>query len=145
MTEFVFDVANPVLAGALLRHGDLVVSAEWEGECWDFLLSEEVRPEQTSDGFVCPLCASAGTHCTFPNLQALWCDHLFVPFEEWINSKLANAQAVALYRTHGATWARLVSTDGPVGSPAFLVAIVCAARGYLKSDLSVTLVVGSLV
>jgi hypothetical protein len=131
MTEFVFDVANPVLAGALLRHGDLVVSAEWEGECWDFLLSEEVRPEQASDGFVCPLCASAGTHCTFPNLQALWRDHLFDPFEDWINTKLAHAQAVALYRSQegGATLARLVSTDGPVDSPAFLVALVGATWG----------------
>jgi hypothetical protein len=48
-------------------------------------------------GFICSLCASAGTHCTYPNLQALWRDHLFDPFEDWINTKLARAQAIALY------------------------------------------------
>lgn len=59
--EFGFDLANPVLMGSLTTAGDLVVSAEWQDECWDFLLSEEARPEPMATGTRCKrsLCASA--------------------------------------------------------------------------------------
>jgi hypothetical protein len=124
ITEFAFAMRNPVLTGALTSHGDLVVSAEWDGQCWDFLLSEEVRPVTVSGCIVCSLCESEGKHRVFPSVEALWQDHLFRPFEQWINGKLAGAQAVALYRTAtgGATWARLIQHGDP-GSPAFLVAL----------------------
>jgi hypothetical protein len=123
MLEFSFALAGAVLAGALTTGGDLAVTAEWEGECWDFLFSEEVRPQTTPDGFVCSLCETQGKHRIFPNIEALWHDHLFDPFEQWINTKLAVARAVALYRTDngGATWARLVSACDPTGSPTIMV------------------------
>ena len=123
VTEFTFALANPVLIGSLATCGDLVISAEWEGECWDFLLSEAVRPALSQEGFVCSLCEREGKHRTFPALEALWLDHLFRPLEDWINTKLAVAQAVALYRTDhgGATWARLVSAREPLDSPTYVV------------------------
>jgi hypothetical protein len=42
-TDFDFGSANPFFVGSLTARGDLVVAAEWQGECWDFLFSEEVR------------------------------------------------------------------------------------------------------
>lgn len=121
--EFSFGLANPVLEGALTARGDLVVSVEWKDECWDLLLSEEVRPRKTAQGFVCVLCESQGDHRIFPSLEALYHDHLFHPLEDWINTKLAKAHAVALYRTDGgdSTWARLISCDDHMGSPNALV------------------------
>jgi hypothetical protein len=122
-TEFSFALANPVLIGSLATCGDLVISAEWEGECWDFLLSEEVRPALSQEGFVCSLCEQEGKHRIFPTLEALWLDHLFRPLEDWINTKLGAAWAVALYRTDGggATWARLVSAGESLDSPTYVV------------------------
>ena len=123
VTEFTFVVANPVLIGSLTACGDLVISAEWEGECWDFLLSEEVRPALSQEGFVCSLCEREGKHRIFPTLEALWLDHLFRPLEDWINTKLDAAWAVALYRRDGggATWARLVSAGESLDSPTYVV------------------------
>ena len=69
--EFSFEVVNPVLVGALTGRGDLGVSVEWEGECWDFLLSLEVRPRKTAGGFVCSFCEPEGKHRIFPNVEAL--------------------------------------------------------------------------
>jgi hypothetical protein len=121
--EFTFALANPVLIGSLATCGDLVISAEWEGECWDFLLSEEVRPALSQEGFVCSLCEQEGKHRIFPTLEALWLDHLFRPLEVWINTKLDAAWAVALYRRDGggATWARLVSAGESLDSPTYVV------------------------
>jgi hypothetical protein len=36
--EFNLFSADSVLVGPLISRGDLVVAAEWQGECWDFLL-----------------------------------------------------------------------------------------------------------
>jgi hypothetical protein len=123
VTEFTFALANPVLIGSLATCGDLVISADWEGVCWDFLFSEEVRPEKSHGGVVCAVCERESKHRTFPTLEALWLDHLFRPLEDWINTKLAVAQAVPLYRTDhgGTTWARLVSAGEPLDSPTYLV------------------------
>ena len=123
VTEFGFASANPILAGSLATCGDLVISADWEGVCWDFLFSEEVRPEKSHGGFVCAICERESKHRIFPTLEALWLDHLFRPLEDWINTKLAVAQAVALYRTDhgGSTWARLVSAGEPLDSPTYVV------------------------
>ena len=116
--EFSFAVANPVLVGALITGGELVVSAQWEGECWDFLFCEEARLKETSAGYVCRLCGS-----TFPTIEALWRDHLFRPLEDWINTKLADAQAVALYLSDDGdtTWARLVRSGDQADSAEFVV------------------------
>ena len=56
VTEFGFASTSPILAGSLATCGDLVISADWEGACWDFLFSEEVRPEKSHGGFVCAIC-----------------------------------------------------------------------------------------
>jgi hypothetical protein len=125
ITEFDFGSTSPVLVGSLITLGDLVVAAEWQGECWDFLFSEEVRAENTPNGVLCSLCEQQGQRRLFPTSEALWRDHLFLPLETWIRTKLAVADAVALYRTSngGARWARLILHDTAVGSAAFLVPI----------------------
>jgi hypothetical protein len=109
----------------LTSRGDLEVAVEWEGECWDFLLSEEARPVAIPGGVVCSLCGSEGKHRIFPSVETLWHDHLFRPFEEWISGELASAQVVSLYRTAdgGATWARLIRDGDQVGAPIHLVSL----------------------
>jgi len=121
--DFSFALANPVLLGALIARGDLVISAEWAGTSWDFLFFNEVRPQQNLNGFTCSLCKPGNKRRVFPSLETLWHDHLFEPFADWINTKLAIAQAVALYRSDNgsARWARLVTAGEDVELPYFLV------------------------
>ena len=123
--EFSFALANPVLHGWLADHGETVVAADWADRNWDFLLDLDVRPAATADGFVCTWCQSEGKHQVFPTLAALWRDHLFDPLEEWINTTLAGAYAVALNRTEGggSTYARLVPKGTQGESSTFLIAL----------------------
>lgn len=118
-------VTSPVLHGWVADHGEIAVSADWADECWDILLDLEVRAKPIADGFVCTWCQSEGKHQVFQTLEALWLDHLFDPFEEWVNTKLAGAHAIALYRTvgGGGTWARLIGCGDEVGASAFLIAL----------------------
>lgn len=122
-TEFDFGSASSVLIGSLTTCGDLIIAAEWQGECWDFLFSEEVRLKRTPNGTLCSICEQQGQRRLFPTSEALWRDHLFLPLETWIKTKLAVAEAVALYQTPkgGARWARLILPNDPdVSSSAFL-------------------------
>jgi hypothetical protein len=49
---------NPALSAALIN-SEINFVVEWQGECWDFLLSLDVLPEQTADGYVCGYCHAA--------------------------------------------------------------------------------------
>jgi hypothetical protein len=113
---------NPALSAALIN-SEINVTVEWQGECWDFLLSLDVLPKQTAGGYVCGHCLtampsdsrSAATkpeeRTIFPSLEALWRDHLFEPFLKWVNEKLATADAVGLYGSPSCGWthAELIS------------------------------------
>ena len=84
----------------------------------------------------CSLCEQEGKHRIFPTLEALWLDHLFRPLEDWINTKLGAAWAVALYRTDGggATWARLVSAGESLDSFERMCGCHCALTANRLED-----------
>ncbi|MDQ2762100.1 MAG: hypothetical protein M3Y22_00950 [Pseudomonadota bacterium] len=91
------------------------------GESWDLLLSLDVSPIALSaGGFACGCCPSDERE-VFPSLEALWRDHLFDPLLVWINTDLALAKAIALFRSGGATWARLIMENGDGGHGAAIV------------------------
>jgi hypothetical protein len=106
---------NPALSAALIN-SEINITVEWQGECWDFLLSLDVLPKETADGYVCGYCLSAmpsdsrsaGTkpeeRTIFPSLEALWRDHLFEPFLQWVNEKLAVAHTIGLYGSPSGGW-----------------------------------------
>ena len=75
-----------------------------------FPVLRESASQGTSTGYVCWICEAEGKHRAFPTIEALWRNHLFRPLEDWITTKLADAQAVALCRSDsgGTTWTRLV-------------------------------------
>jgi hypothetical protein len=62
-----------------------------------------VLPQRGENGYVCGHC-EAEARKTFPNLEALWRDHLFEPFLEWVNKKLATAEAVGFYGSLSSGW-----------------------------------------
>ena len=109
--EFSFVGINTAIQGALTTY-EINVAADYADDCWDFLLSLEAEPRQARGGGVfCDLCLPEARR-VFADRPALWVDHLFEPFLEWVNDNLAKAKWLAL---HGdpdfATWARLLPND----------------------------------
>jgi hypothetical protein len=84
-----------------------------QGAFWDFLLDPDSEPKRVPGGYVCDL-GPPESRSVFPNRPALWTDHLFEPFLEWVNETLAKAKWLALYGSPDyATWARLLPDDMP--------------------------------
>jgi hypothetical protein len=109
--EFSFVGINTAIQGALTTY-EINVAAEYANDCWDLLLSLEAEPRQARGGGVfCDICLPEARR-VFPDRPALWVNHLFEPFLDWVNDNLAKAKWLAL---HGdpdfATWARLLPND----------------------------------
>jgi len=109
--EFSFVGINDAIKGALTTYEINVYALHGE-DCWDFLLSLEAEPRRIlGGGVVCEACLSEARP-VFADRPALWADHLFEPFLEWVNDNLAKAKWLEL---HGgpdfATWARLLPKD----------------------------------
>jgi hypothetical protein len=89
---------------------DLSVHVTWEDTSWDMLLSLDAYPKRVPGGYACTECAPA-TRQTFSNREALWEYELFEPFLEWVNDKLAPADALHLYGKGGMTMAKLTTAE----------------------------------
>jgi hypothetical protein len=100
--------------GATLTTRELSVFVEWEGRIWDFFRCFDVWPRLAIGGYICEHCRPE-QRTIFPCMQALWQDHLFEPLLEWINGKLAAADAVGLYGSTSSGWthAELLSDRDP--------------------------------
>jgi hypothetical protein len=79
--------AMPVALSASLSRTDLSVLVSHQGVLWDMLLSLDAFPESDGHGqYRCLLCTDSAQ--TWPTREALWEDHLFEPFLEWVNRRL---------------------------------------------------------
>lgn len=120
----------------LSRNDELGVFVTWQGKLWDTLIgpsgsvrrwSRSIRRdaprnwhEDYREGYVCIFCLHE-----FPNVmlfsspEALWQDHIFDSFLEWVNEELAPARWLQLSCTKdgGATWARLTRDDSALEKP----------------------------
>jgi hypothetical protein len=95
---------------------EIVISVEYEGEFWDIIFNPDLEAKCEERGWFCALCAEHGTpYQFFKTLEELWIEHLFNPFLDWINGKLAKAEALALCGSieGGMTWAALVGDGFP--------------------------------
>jgi len=92
---------------ARLSQDDLSVIVEVEGLFWDMLLSLDVCPVRSLNGYSCALCEQSDQ--IWPTRDALWVDHLFEPFLEWVNARLAKSCGIKLTGKPGSsTGAELV-------------------------------------
>jgi hypothetical protein len=114
--ELSFDGIHPAI-GASLTSRELSVFADWQGQTWDLLLSLDVLPRRARSGYICELCQPE-ERPIFPNLEALWRDHLFEPLLTWVNTRLAISDALDLYGSpsSGSTHAELVSKHHTEGT-----------------------------
>jgi hypothetical protein len=106
-----FDGINPAI-GAFLTSQELTVFADWQGQNWDSLLSLDVMPRRSARGYVCE-CCKPEERTVFPDLEGLWRDHLFEPFLQWVNAKLACTEVIGLHGSpsSGVTRAELLRKD----------------------------------
>lgn len=95
---------------AYLSRNELGIAVEWRDECWDLLACFEAAPIMRGDFYVCDLCPAEQKG--FPLREALWFDHLFEPFLEWVNNSFAPAHWLELQAWGGSTQARLTSHPG---------------------------------
>lgn len=96
----------------------LSVVVEWQGQCWDMLLSLDAVGEAVDGGYRCQLCCEDHAETAlFTTLDRLWEDHLFLPFANWIDQALRSATHLYIESTPtlSATWASVVTLDSEVG------------------------------
>jgi hypothetical protein len=113
-----FSVLQGILNGCVYsgKEGwaEIVIGVDYEDSMWDIIFNPELKAKHEERGWFCELCAEQGkSYQFFKTLEELWIEHLFSPFLDWINSKLAKAEALALCGSieEGMTWAALVG-DG---------------------------------
>ena len=101
-SELSFDGIDPAIGG-FFTDRELSVFVDWQGRNWDLLINLDVMPERARNGYVCTLCG-AEARTIFPDLDALWRDHLFEPFLQWVNGKLTAADTIGLYGSPSGGW-----------------------------------------
>lgn len=76
-------------------------------EVWDVLAEFGTGTGRTAWGdYHCTLCHPENIKF-FSSKQALWENHCFEEFLEWINNNLVETNWVALFQRRGATWVEL--------------------------------------
>ena len=104
-----FAGVNPIVHAGLTGW-DIWISVDWQGENWDYLDCFDFCPKAVLGGYVCHMCYPEAQKL-YPSCEALWRDHTFEPFLEWVNGKLVKAKWIGLYATEdrGCTWGKLLS------------------------------------
>jgi hypothetical protein len=92
--RFSFTGINRAIEGSLTRAG-ISVSVDYQDYCWDLIFDEDCSAVQVAGGFVCRL-AVPGTHIVFKDRRAMWTDHQFEPFLDWVNERVAPANWLVL-------------------------------------------------
>lgn len=103
-----------------LSRDGLSVHVDWREHWWDMLIDMDTYIKRTYDGYKCEWClAEDGKSATlFSSPEALWRDHLFKPFLDWVNEKLAPARWLQISGTAGgSTWARLIKDENALEKP----------------------------
>ena len=79
-------------------------------EFMDEIFNPFAHPALTEDGWICKECLECDKNtCVqiFDTVEELLADHVFIPFLEWVNERLAKADSLDIYASDGMTWARL--------------------------------------
>jgi len=111
---------HPDCLSAGLSRQSLNVSVDYEGICWDLLISLDSYPTLLPGmGYRCD--SHVDIAKIWPTRDAVWQDMLFEPFLEWVNKRLANSSCVSLHGRPGeSTWARLSHMDNQSPDPTSL-------------------------
>ena len=89
--QFAFAGINSAVSGVLSTY-EISVYVMHQGACWDFLLDVDTELRRVPAAMF----ATSARRNLAPVFPALWTDHLFEPFLEWVNESLAKAKWLAL-------------------------------------------------
>lgn len=118
---FSFDgITEAINAG--LSIGSLNICVYWNDDFWDYLYSEDISVGRRHGLYECLLCQPE-QRTPYATREALWVEHVFEFFAEWINERLDPATHLAIYGIGGIRDARLVSDTTPF-SRSHLIALV---------------------
>lgn len=110
--SFTIEGLNPALSFGLSTW-ELGVHVDWQGSYWDSLIFFETWPISVSGNYLCALCKPEYIE-TFASREALWFDHTFEPFLEWVNAELTQKHWLTLdCSPKSSTWAHLESEPNP--------------------------------
>ena len=104
----------------------LSICVDWQGTCWDMLLSLDVIPMRSEKGCYCAWCALEGKQDIYSSRKELWEDLFFEPLARWLEERLKPATLLCLNGSLGeSTSARLVvgNDNPPSGSQIRLLPI----------------------
>jgi hypothetical protein len=95
--EFSFAGIHPALHGILSDCG-IRVAVDHAELSWDTIFDLDVKAKRVRGGYICEWCEETvtGPPRVFANRSALLSNHLFEPFLEWVNEKLAKAHWLVL-------------------------------------------------
>ena len=98
--------------GFIVNKGGLMVTADWNGRCWDAIADFDVAERHSEQGIFCCLC-TPDERDFYPTRAALWTEHGFEPFLAWCNEKLTVNRYLAIYEFNdgGGTEAKLQKED----------------------------------
>lgn len=94
------------------------VYAEWQGECWDLLISYSAFSEPTENGYF-DIFTMPDYREIYPTRERLWYAELFEPMMNWINNQLLPAKWVGLYKCKGGWWAEMIEAPDPAAKTSF--------------------------
>ena len=83
-----------------IRPSELSVSVTWDGVFMDYLINFDLMLERGAPGYFCSFCSQAERDY-FRTREEAWREHLFEPFLSWVNSQLASAQWLRIFRSGG--------------------------------------------
>ena len=96
------------LSGYLNRRSGIIISVNYQGECWDLLGDFDTVEEHSELGYYCRLCLPESRRY-YQSREDLWREHTFEEFLRWCNETLAPANWLVLYEYHrGVTEAKLM-------------------------------------
>lgn len=90
-----FSGVTPRIRGTITKSGSISIWAEYQGECWDFLVDFDLVERRNDSGqYFCGLCSEPTLYQARPDL---WIGHSFEPLLEWCNENLAPSQWLCIH------------------------------------------------
>lgn len=106
--SFRFSGIAPSIQGCIAHWGGMVISVEYRGETWDFMVDLDIAPERLGKGqYVCRFC-DEDARVVYPTREAIWIEHGFEMVLDWCNERFQPGLQVVLCETDdgGIRWAR---------------------------------------
>ncbi len=83
------------------------------GECLDSAGWFDAAPLRVAEGYRCSLCEDRSSSTVYPSIEALWVEHVFVPWMIWINEALTSLSRIDFCQKPdgGTSWVNFIQDE----------------------------------